>query len=76
MAASLEEIEQQARGLTAEERAKLAETMLESLRAPIDAEIEFAWAREIEERVAAFDRGETPAYAAEDVFAEARRLSR
>lgn len=46
MAASLDEIEQQARGLTAEER------------------------------VAAFDRGETPAYAAEDVFAEARRLSR
>jgi putative addiction module component (TIGR02574 family) len=76
MAASLDEIEQQARGLTDEERAKLAETMLESLRAPIVAEIESAWAREIEDRVAAFDRGETPAYAAEDVFAEARRLSR
>jgi putative addiction module component (TIGR02574 family) len=76
MAASLNEIEQQARGLTTEERAKLAETMLESLHAPIDAEIESTWAREIEDRVAAFDRGETPAYAAEDVFAEARRLSR
>jgi hypothetical protein len=29
-----------------------------------------------EERVAAYDRGETETYAAEDVFAEARRLSR
>lgn len=76
MAVSLEEIEQQARSLTAEERAKLAETMLESLHAPIATDIESAWAREIEDRVAAFDRGETPAYAAEDVFAEARRLSR
>jgi putative addiction module component (TIGR02574 family) len=76
MAASLEEIEQQARRLTPEERAKLAETMLESLHAPIAADIESAWAREIEDRVAAFDRGETQAYAAEDVFAEARRLSR
>ena len=75
MVASLEEIEQQARSLVAEERAQLAETLLESLHSPI-SDIEAAWAREIEDRVAAFDRGETPAYAAEDVFAEARRLSR
>jgi putative addiction module component (TIGR02574 family) len=75
MAASLKEIEQKARALTAEERAQLAEALLESLHSSI-SEIEAAWAREIEDRVAAFDRGETPAYAAEDVFAEARRLSR
>ena len=75
MAASFKEIEQQARALAAEERAKLAETLLESLQAPL-SEIETAWAQEIEERVAAFDRGETQAYAAEDVFAEARRLTR
>jgi len=75
MAASFKEIEQQAQALAAEERAKLAETLLESLQAPL-SEIETAWAQEIEERVAAFDRGETQAYAAEDVFAEARRLTR
>lgn len=39
----------------------------------IEEWIETAWAQEIEERVAAFDRGETKTYAAEDVFAEARR---
>lgn len=75
MATSFKEIEQQAQALAAEDRAKLAETLLESLQAPL-SEIETAWAQEIEERVAAFDRGETQAYAAEDVFAEARRLTR
>lgn len=75
MSASLEEIEQQAKSLEAEERAKLVETLLESLH-PFISDIEAAWAQEIEERVAAFDRGEMEAYAAKDVFAEARRLSR
>jgi putative addiction module component (TIGR02574 family) len=75
MAASLKEIERQARELATEERAKLAETLIESLHSPL-ADIEAAWAKEIEERVAAFDRGEMQAYAAKDVFAEARRLTR
>lgn len=75
MATSFKEIEQQAQALAAEDRAKLAETLLESLQTPL-SEIETAWSHEIEQRVAAFDRGETQAYAAEDVFAEARRLTR
>jgi hypothetical protein len=49
--------------------------MLESLHSPL-VEIEKAWKEEIEQRVAAFDRGEIPSYPAEDVFAEARRISR
>ena len=75
MAGSLKELERQARALEAEERAKLAESLLESLHQPI-SEIESEWAEEIEKRVAAFDRGEMEAYPAEDVLAEARRLSR
>lgn len=75
MSASLKQIEDQARALTPEERAKLAESMLESLHSPL-AEVKAAWAEEIEQRVAAFDRGEIPAHPAEDVFAEARRTSR
>lgn len=75
MTASFKVIEQQAQALAAEDRAKLAEALLESLQAPL-SEIGTAWAQAIEERVAAFDRGETQAYAAEDVFAEARRLTR
>ena len=76
MASSLKDIEQQVRALAAEERAKLAEFLLESLQGSPVADIEAAWAREIEDRVAAYDRGEMQSYAAEDVFAEARRLSR
>lgn len=75
MSASLKQVEDQARALTPEERAKLAESLLESLHSPL-SEIEAAWAEEIEWRVAAFDRGEIPAYPAEDVFAEARRIPR
>lgn len=73
MQTSLKQIEEQALNLTAEERAKLAEVMLESLSAPL-AEVEAAWAPEIEQRVAAYDRGDIPAYAGEDVFAEAKRI--
>lgn len=74
MAVSLAEIEEQAQKLDAKERAQLAEALLDSLRSPV-SEIESAWAKEIGSRVAAFDRGETQAYKAEDVFAEARKLS-
>jgi len=74
MSASLRQVEEQARALDADDRAQLAESLLESLHAPL-ADIEAAWADEIEQRVAAFDRGEIPAYPAEDVFAEARRMA-
>lgn len=75
MSTSFKDIEQQARQLSAEERAALAQSLLESLHEPM-SDIESAWAQEIERRVAAYDRGEAKTYAAEEVFAEARRLSR
>lgn len=75
MAITLKEIEQQALALGEDERAKLAACLLESLQ-PSISDVELAWAREIESRVRAFDRGETQAYAADEVFAEARRLLR
>jgi putative addiction module component (TIGR02574 family) len=76
MASSLKDLEQMARALAAEERAQLADSLLASLQVPPLSDIETLWEREIEARVAAYDRGETQTYAAEDVFAEARRLSR
>jgi putative addiction module component (TIGR02574 family) len=76
MAASLRDLELQARSLSAEERARLAEVLLESLRDSPLPEVEAAWDHEIAERVAAYDRGEATVYAAEDVLAEARRLGR
>lgn len=74
MATSFSEIEKQAHSLAAEDRARLAETLLESLQTPV-SEVETAWAQEIEARLAAFDRGDTQVFAAEDVFAEARHLA-
>lgn len=76
MTVSFSDLEQQARALTPEERARLAEVLLESLKETPLSEIESAWSQEIEERVAAYDRGELQAFAAESVFAEARRLTR
>ncbi len=76
MPSSLKDVEQLARALAAEERAQLARSLLASLQVPPLSDIETLWDREIEARVAAYDRGETQTYAAEDVFAEARRLSR
>ena len=76
MSDTLKELEAQARSLSPEERARLAEALLESLRDAPLAEIEKAWELEIAERVAAYDRGELPTFSAESVFAEARRLAR
>jgi putative addiction module component (TIGR02574 family) len=75
MAKTLNALERQALELTVEECAKLAELLLESVRSPI-ADIETALADEIEMRVSAFDQGKLQTYPAEDVFAEARSLSR
>jgi putative addiction module component (TIGR02574 family) len=76
MSATLAELEEQARRLSPEERAYLAAALLESLQETPLADIEAAWEREIDERVAAFDRGEQAAISAEEVFAEARHLTR
>jgi putative addiction module component (TIGR02574 family) len=76
MSDALKELEKQATSLTADERARLAELLLESIQDSPLAEIEAAWDREIEERAAAYDRGELQTISAEEVFAEARRLAR
>jgi putative addiction module component (TIGR02574 family) len=75
MSDRLAEVEERARRLPTEERARLAEVLLDSLRETPLAEIEAAWEHEIEDRVRAFDRGESQTNSAADVFAEARRLT-
>jgi len=76
MSESLAELEPQARALSPDDRARLAEVLLESLQETPLSEVKAAWNREIEERIAAYDRGDLQAFAAEDVFAEARRKTR
>ena len=72
MSSSLHHIEEQARSLSAEDRAKLAEFMLESLHTSIE-EIEAASSEEIALRIDAFKNGDISAYSAEQVFADARQ---
>lgn len=76
MSNTLKDLEEQAKSLSAEDRARLAEALIESLQDAPLLDIEEAWEREIEERAAAYDRGELQTVSAENVFAEARRLAR
>ena len=69
----LKQLEEQARTLSPEDRARLAETMLESLQ-PSIPEIDSAWAEEIEQRIDAVDRGLISTHSAADVFAEAKSI--
>jgi hypothetical protein len=66
VAASPSELERQAQPLSAEDRARLVEVLLESLRRTSFADIEAAWKR----------RGDLLAFPAKDVFAEAKRIVR
>lgn len=76
MQSTFADLEKQARRLSLEERAQLALALLDSLEPADEGEVEAAWKTEIEARLAAYDRGEISAIPAEDVFAEARRISR
>ncbi|CAK0742816.1 hypothetical protein CCP4SC76_1240003 [Gammaproteobacteria bacterium] len=55
MSVQLIELEQQARTLSPDERARLVEALLESLRETSLSNIEAEWPQEIENRVAAYD---------------------
>jgi putative addiction module component (TIGR02574 family) len=76
MSISFAEVEQQACLLVPDERARLAEILLESLHNESVAEIETKWQQEIAQRVALYERGEAECFPAEQVFAEARRITR
>jgi len=70
------EIEEQAKCLPPEERARLAESLLESLQQEGIAEIEAAWEQAIQARVVAYRRGEEELIDAETVLAELRQVAR
>ena len=71
----LKEISHRARALSPEERAQLAEVMLESLHEGSSAEVDAAWDQELRSRIAAYERGESKLVPAKDVFDEAHRIT-
>ncbi len=66
----------QAMSLDANERAELADELLSSLDCPAQAEIDALWAREAEDRVSAFDRGDLKSRPADEVFKRILRTIR
>jgi putative addiction module component (TIGR02574 family) len=73
MPRSLADLEREIQDLSVQERARLAAFILASLDAIEDDGVDDAWAREIEERVTAYERGEVTPIPADDVIAEVRR---
>ena len=76
MSALLDELSKKAQRLTPEERAQLAQELLESVERDADPEVQRAWETEIASRIAKYERGEAKLIPAEEVFAAARRLTR
>ncbi len=76
MSTLVDELSARAKALPAEDRARLAEELLESLQGEADGEAEAAWVREIERRVSEIESGSVPLIPSEEVHAEARRLIR
>jgi putative addiction module component (TIGR02574 family) len=75
MSSLLTELSERARQLPPQERAQLAEGLLESLQKWSSPEVEAAWDTEILKRIGEYERGDATLSPAADVFAEARRLT-
>lgn len=69
------ELADRGRALPPEERVRLLDLLLESLHKSSATEVEDAWNKEIERRVARYERGESELYDAEDVMADAARIA-
>ena len=73
MSILVEELSRKALSLSPEERVQLAENLLATVQ-DVDAEVEAAWDEEIQRRLAEIENETAKLVAAEDVFAEVRRL--
>ena len=74
MPTQLEIVETEALKLSVEERARLADRLLASLNE--DAEIDEAWAREVERRIAEIESGRAQLVPAAEAMARARAALR
>jgi putative addiction module component (TIGR02574 family) len=75
MSSLLAELSERARELPPQERAQLAEGLLESLQEGSSPEVDAAWDTAILKRIGEYERGEAMLSPAAEVFAEARRLT-
>lgn len=73
---TLESIATEAMLLPEEDRLILTNQLLGSVETQDQAEIDAAWAKEIQERIRRFERGETKATPTDEVFAKAEEMLR
>ena len=71
----LDELSQRAQTLPVEERAELAQILLESVARETDPQVQAAWESEVASRIAKYERGEAKLIPASEVFEAARRLT-
>lgn len=71
----VDELARRCRAPPPPERERLVDGLLESLNSSAAESLDPAWEKEIERRLAEYDRGYGQAVDAEAVFAEARRIA-
>ena len=71
----LDELSLKAQTLSLEERAELAQILLESVERETDPQVQSAWETEVASRIAKYERGEAKLIPASEVFEAARRLT-
>jgi putative addiction module component (TIGR02574 family) len=67
------ELSQQAKSLGEQDRARLAELLLESIHLSPDSAVDAAWDAELKRRIDEVDRGAAVLVSAKDAFAHVRR---
>jgi len=72
MSALFNEVQEQARRLTPQEKAALAHLLIEELDSSSDADVERLWIEESQRRYEAYLRGESESLPGDEVMARAR----
>ena len=75
MADPVADLVERGKSLSPEDRARLVDLLLETLEDHTDPSVDEAWRIELRNRVSAYERGEAILYDADEVIAEATRLT-
>ncbi len=75
MADTVAELVERGKALSPQDRIRLVELLRETLDETVDPDVEEAWRLEIRSRTSAYERGEATLYDADEVIAEATRLT-
>ena len=75
MADQVIELVERGKALSPQDRTRLVELLRETLDEPVDPAVEEAWRLELRSRTAAYELGEATLYDADEVIAEATRLT-